>query len=224
MKLLLTSAGLANNDIRNALAALSVKPLQEATLAFIPTAANVEGGDKQWLIKDLNDCVQAGFKEIDIVDISALAKEQWLPRLQAADIIEVGGGNTAHLVHWMKQSGLDKQLPNLLENRVYVGISAGSMATAPRILEKSLQELFEEESVEGSTDEGLNLVDFLVIPHVNSPYFSHVTLENIEKVYTQTKQPLYAIDDNVAIQVIDGQVTSIGEGVSQLFADNSQES
>ena len=56
MKLLLTSAGLSNKSIIKALKELTEKPFNELKLAFIPTAANVEEGDKDWLIRDLINC------------------------------------------------------------------------------------------------------------------------------------------------------------------------
>ena len=51
MKLLLTSGGLSNKSIINALADLLQKPFSNAKLAVIPTAMNVEIGDKSWFIK-----------------------------------------------------------------------------------------------------------------------------------------------------------------------------
>ena len=46
MKLLLTSAGLSNDSIANALFDLVGKKPEETTIVVIPTASNLEGGDK----------------------------------------------------------------------------------------------------------------------------------------------------------------------------------
>ena len=142
MKLLLTSAGLSNPSITKALERLLGKSTKGAKLAFIPTAANVESGDKSWMIEDLNNFQKAGF-QVDIVDISAVPKDIWLPRLQEAEILFLGGGNTFHLMHWIKQSGLQDELPTLLKTRIYAGISAGSCIAGPTIY-NSVQNLFEE--------------------------------------------------------------------------------
>ena len=99
MKLLLTSAGLTNPSIVAALQKLVGKSLKGIKLAFVPTAANVEPGDKSWMINDLNNFRKTGF-EVDIVDISAVSKVVWLPRLQEAELLFLGGGNTFHLMHW----------------------------------------------------------------------------------------------------------------------------
>lgn len=209
MKLLLTSAGLTNKSIIKGLEDLINKPSNGVKLAFIPTAANVEEGDKSWLIEDLNNCIRAGF-EVDIVDISALSKDKWLPRLEACEVLFFGGGNTFHLMYWMKESGLIELLPQLLETRIYAGISAGSCVTGSTIY-NSVQNLFEE-SYELEIKEGLNLVNFQTIPHLNSPYFEKIRKENLEEATKNLKEPVYALDDNSAIIVNGDIIEVISEG------------
>ena len=106
MKFLLTSCGLTNKSICSALLDLTGKKPQDVNVVFIPTAANADGHDKSWLINDLVNIKDQNFKMIDIVDISALEKKNWLPRLENADIFIVSGGNTFHLMYWLKKSGL----------------------------------------------------------------------------------------------------------------------
>lgn len=217
MKLLLTSAGLSNKSIVNAFLELAEKPFSELKLAFVPTASNVEEGDKDWLIDDLTKCKNLGFKSIDIVDISALPKEMWLPRLQEADVFLFEGGNTFHLMYWIEKSGLKEILPELLKNRVYVGISAGSMV-ACRSLDMSTSERLYSEKVEKyEKDEGLGFVDLLIRPHFNSPYFPNLNLENLEKLSKEFPETFYAIDDNTAIKIIDGKMEIISEGEWKKF-------
>jgi dipeptidase E len=209
MKLLLTSAGLSNSTIITALEKLVGKPLLDIKLAFIPTAANVEPGDKGWMIDDLNNCRKAGF-EVDIVDISAVPQNTWLPRLEAAELIFLGGGNTFHLMHWVKKSGLQEILPNLLKSRIYAGISAGSCIAGPTIY-NSVQNLFGE-TYELEIKEGLGLVDFQFIPHLNSPYFQKIRKENLETASKDLSEPVYALDDNSAIIIDEQKVEVISEG------------
>lgn len=94
MKLLLTSGGMKNKSIANALRELLGKPFEESSLAFIPTAADVKSNDKSWLVTDLYKFHQLGFKTFDIVDIAALPFEIFMPHLEAADVIVFGGGHT----------------------------------------------------------------------------------------------------------------------------------
>src|SRR3990167_3328509 len=126
MKLLLRSAGITNKSIENTLLELIDKLFSECSLAFIPTAANVEEGDKSWMITDLNNCKNLGFSMIDIVDISALPNKIWKKRLENVDVLLFSGGNTFHLMYWLEKTGLKNEMAQLLKNKVYVGISAGS--------------------------------------------------------------------------------------------------
>ncbi len=214
MKLLLTSAGLSNKSIISALEKLLSKSAKGVKLAFIPTAANVESGDKSWMIDDLNNFRNAGF-EVEIVDISAVSKEIWLPRLESAEVLFFGGGNTFHLMHWVKQSGLMELLPKLLENRVYAGISAGSCIAGPTIY-NSVQNLFGEK-YDLEIKEGLGLVNFQIIPHLNSPYFKKIRKENLEVASKELKEPVYAIDDNSAIVIENKNVEVVSEGEWHKF-------
>lgn len=203
MKLLLTSAGITNKSIANALSAM----VEEIRIAFIPTAANIEPDEKNWLIDNLVECQKLG--PTDIVDISALTREQWLPRLQKATVLVFGGGNTIHLIEWIHKSGLADELPKLLTTRVYVGISAGSIATNGTIATTS-DILYEE--VEVPPKDGLGLVDFYVAPHLNSPYFPKAREDIIKQVASKIPGDLYALDDDSAISVIDGKISVISEG------------
>ena len=218
MKLLLTSGGLTNQSMRDALEELVGKPLDEVKLAFIPTAANVEKGDKEWLIKDLSDA-KSIFFSVDIVDISAIPEKLWLPRLEAADVFLFGGGNTFHLMNWIEKSGLKKLLPKLLETRVYIGISAGSIAACPTLLtSQSDRLLYYEDEAKGYTNNtGLGLIDFHIRPHLNSPYFPNVRLPLLEELAQQIKKPLYGIDDETAIMVNDEGISVVSEGEWKKF-------
>lgn len=214
MKLLLTSAGLSNKSIVDALLNMAGRNFAELNLAFIPTAANVEDGGKSWLIDDLANCKKLGFKQIDIVDISAIAKDLWLPRLEASDVLLFGGGNTFHLMSWIEKSGLKNVLPKMLEKKIYVGISAGSIVTSKRV---SLLNVFYENEFKNENQSGLGFVDFQIRPHLNSPYFPKANLKNLQKIAEKFSETFYAIDDSTAIKVVDGQIEIVSEGVWRKF-------
>ena len=217
MKLLLTSAGLSNKSIVNALLELTEKPFPELNLAFIPTASNVEDGNKDWLIKDLVTLTELKFKSIDIVDISALPKDIWLPRLQNADVFFVEGGNTFHLMSWMEKSGLKELLPEMLKTRGYVGVSAGSMIACKSLDLSTSERLYSEDVGKYEKDEGFGFVDFLIRPHLNSPHFPNVNLKYLEEISKKLPDTFYAIDDNTAIKVVDGKMDVVSEGKWKKF-------
>ena len=120
MKLLLTSGGITNKSIANALFDLTGKKPEDTTIVFIPTASNVESGDKDWLINDLINLQKQNFKSIEITDISVVDEKIWEPSLERADVLFFEGGNTYHLMRWLNKSGVSKLLPDLLKDKVYV--------------------------------------------------------------------------------------------------------
>lgn len=217
MKLLLTSSGITNKSIENALLELLGKPFKDAHLTFIPTAANVEQGDKTWLVNDMNNFRVLNFASLDIIDISAVPKDIWLPSFEQADILVFGGGNVNYLLEWIEKSGFKKYLPELLKTKVYVGISAGSMVTAKNVSLSSSDILYYEKTGNFKNRTGLGFVDFEIRPHLNSEWFPKVRLDYLEKLAQNTPSPFYAIDDNTAVKVIDNNISVISEGTWKKF-------
>ncbi|MCD4760864.1 Type 1 glutamine amidotransferase-like domain-containing protein [bacterium] len=213
MKLLLTSNGLCNKTIANRFIEMIGKPINEAIIVFIPTAANVNISNKTWFVDDLVNIKKLKPKMLDIVDISALPKEIWQPRLEAADVLFFSGGNTFHLIYHIKKSGLDKLLPKLLETRLYTGISAGSIATSKSLaLSSERNRTFVKKHNEYIDESGLSLVDFHIRPHFNSPIFPNLRDERLKELAKNVSEPVYAIDDETAISIIDNKIDIVSEG------------
>lgn len=212
MKLLLTSGGLTNKSIEKALFDLVGKKPEDTNLCFIPTAATVEMGDKDWFINDLKNIDKQGFKSVSIVDIGAVPEKIWKPQMDEADILFFSGGNTYHLMEWINKSGLKELLPEYLKTKVWVGISAGSMVTNPDLAAKISQAVYDEDYDKIGEVPGLNYVDFYFLPHLNSPYFPLLIEENIKKIAERIRKKIYAMDDNGALKIVDGKVEIISEG------------
>ena len=212
MKLLLTSSGLTSKSIENALFDLIGKKPKEISLVFVPTASNVEKGDKGWLIDDLVNLKKQNFKSIEITDISAVDKKIWFPKMEEADVLFFEGGNTYHLMEWVNKSGLKEILPELLKTRIYVGVSAGSMITNKDLALKLSQIIYEEDLDKKENMLGLNFVDFYFLPHLNSKWFPKMREDNIKRATEGMKEKVYALDDNCALKVVDGEVEIISEG------------
>jgi dipeptidase E len=212
MKLLLTSGGLTNKSIENALFDLVGKKPEDTKLCFIPTAATIEIGDKDWFINDLKNIDKQGFQAITIADIGAIPKDKWKPQMDEADILFFSGGNTYHLMEWINKSGLKDLLPEYLKTKVWVGISAGSMVTNPDLAAKISQAVYDEDHDKIGEVPGLNYVDFYFLPHLNSPYFPNLIEENIRKIAERIPKKIYAMDDNGALKIVDGEVEIVSEG------------
>lgn len=219
MKLLLTSGGLTNKSISDALFELVGKRPEDTNLVFIPTASNVEKGDKDWLIDDLKNLQKQNFKQIEIADISAVPKEIWLPKFEEADVLFFEGGNTYHLMREITRTGLSDLLPQLLKTRVYVGVSAGSMVACPDLQLKTSQIVYGEDLDETENMKALGLVDFYITPHLNSPYFTKIRKGNddIKKALEGVSNKVYILDDNSAVKVVDGKEEIISEGEYLVF-------
>jgi dipeptidase E len=213
MKLLLTSGGLTTETLRQSFRAL-LRTSSKPRTVFIPTAAR-HSPDKSWLDADVENVRSAG-TEVELVDISAAPIEQWLPTLQAADALCFGGGNTYFLLDWVRRSGLVNVLPSLLEHRLYMGISAGSMIAGPSI--ESNSPIFPEED-EGKIEDlrGLSLVEFAVIPHLLSPAFPHATTVEVGGFAARVRYPVYAIDDSSAVEVVEGRMRIVSTGRYEAY-------
>jgi dipeptidase E len=220
MKLLLTSAGIKNASIRDALVDLLSKPIAESSALCIPTAsyAMPRGAGGAWKFitgrEPRTPMCELGWKSLGVLELTALPSiedEQWVPMVRETDVLLVNGGDPLYLSHWMRQSGLADLLPSLGET-VYVGLSAGSMVMAPNIGED-----FVRWSPPAGGDATLGLVDFAMFPHLDHVDLPDNSMAGAEKWATGMKVPAYAIDDDTAIKVTDGTVDVVSEGHWKLF-------
>ncbi len=220
MKLLLTSAGVNNPSIHNALVDLLSKPISDSNALCIPTAMYghpwVGPGDKAWEFisgNSENPMVDLGWKSVGVLELTALPsidKDRWIPLVRETDVLLVSGGDALYLNYWMQKSGLAELLPSL--DAVYVGMSAGSMVMAPNIGKE-----FVGWQPPAGEDEALGLVDFALFPHLDHELLPDNTLANAEKWAAGVSVPGYAIDDQTAIKVTDGVVEVVSEGKWKLF-------
>lgn len=211
MKFLLTSDGLSNASIQKSLFELLGKPVNEVSVVFVPTAASLVADDKSWLVENYNEFLRLGLKSFDIVDIAAVPRENWLARFESADVLCFGGGDEQYLTKVMRESGVVDTLPELLKTRIYMGISAGSMVAGKLLPSELTRELWPEESFVGN-ETGLGILDFSILPHLNSDYFSHLRAELIHSLASKFPATVYALDDASALKIVDGEMEVVTEG------------
>lgn len=219
MKLLLTSAGISNKSIREALVALLAKPIEASTALFVPTAIyGIQGGAeiiRKVICGSLGDpFCEAGWKSLGLLELTALPtmkRELWVPMLQNTDALLVGGGDCQYLCYWMQQSGLAEMLPSLLQKIVYVGLSAGSMVMT------RFGTTYGHHMLSKDGDKCLGMVDFAIHPHLDHEQFPDNSLANQEKLAQILPVPSYMIDDETAIKVVDKNVEVVSEGNWKLF-------
>jgi dipeptidase E len=240
MRALLTSSGITNSHIHDALVDLLGKPIAESNALFIPTAIYPfpGGPGMAWqAIRGPDSLCDLGWKSVGILELTALPgieEAAWVPAVRDADALLVWGGDPLFLANWMRRSGLTGLLPTLRSEAVYVGVSAGSIAAAATFVETYVEPpggsdgpLKSEDVVfttpQGDVDrilvtgQGAGLVDFAVIPHLEHPDHPDASLANAQKWAARIPAPTYAIDDETAISVVDGTPQVVSAGHWKLF-------
>ena len=219
MRLLLTSGGIKNPSIHDALVGLLGKPIAESNALCIPTASYAQpgGAARAWVFisgqEPRSPMCELGWKSLGVLELTALPSvdpERWVPAVQETDVLLVNGGDPMYLSYWMQQSGLADLLPSL--RAVYVGLSAGSMVMTPRIGQD-----FVRWTPPGGGDKTLGLVDFSIFPHLDHEMLPDNIMANAELWAADISAPAYAIDDETAIKVIDGAVEVVSEGHWRQF-------
>lgn len=212
MKLLLTSAGITSDKIADALVELAGKPFSEMRILFVTTAANTSVDDKRWLTENFFEFTSREPAHFDIIDIAGLPSDLWKKHFEAADVICIGGGDEAYLSRIFVEQEVKDFLVSSLGDKVYVGISAGS-TVAGIFMPKGLNVEMYGEECEADHGVGMEFFDFVLFPHLNSPYFPKVTLENIEAKSDRFTSKVVAIDDFVAVSLNNGEIKYVGDGV-----------
>lgn len=221
MKLLLTSAGMTNRSILDALVDLLGKPIAECNALCIPTATYGHPGTNPgnaWRFiageEPRTPMVELGWKSVGVLELPALPsidQERWVQWVRETDVLLVNGGDPLYLAYWMRASGLADLLQSLPE-LLWVGLSAGSMVMTPRIGED-----FVHWKPPTGGDETIGVVDFAIFPHLDHPELPENTMADAERWASGLSIPAYAIDDATAIKVVDGTVEVISEGHWKLF-------
>jgi dipeptidase E len=242
MRALLTSAGIKNRSIHDALVELLGKPIAESDALFIPTAiypfpGGPVGAWRAITGKASSPLCELGWKSLGILELTALPSIEeavWIPAVRDADALLVWGGDPLFLANWMRRSGLTALLPTLRSESVYVGMSAGSIAAASTFVEtysappRGKDAPLKSEDIVFATSEGdvhrllvtgqgAGLVDFAVIPHFEHPDHPDASSANAERWAARIPAPTYAIDDETAIKVVDGAAEVVSEGRWKLF-------
>ena len=242
VKLLLTSSGISNGSIQQALVELLGKPIAEATALVVPTAILPFSVGPEMAVKLIRGEVRTpltdlGWKSLGLLELTALPsidRDVWMPAVRSADALLFWGGDPLYLSHWMHESGLAELLPSLTET-MYVGVSAGAIAAAATFGETYTEPLSHagaplssEDMVFSTPDGGVSrtfvtavgagLVDFSIIPHLDNPDHPDASMPNAERWAAKIGAPTYAIDDQSAVRVIDGVTDVVSEGRWRLFA------
>lgn len=167
-------------------------------VAFIPTASLHEGytgyvGSARKLFKKLGASVTE-------IDISTEAYSTIQAVFEDADVIYFTGGNSFFLMDQLRKTETDELLKKELANgKLMIGESAGAIICAPTI--QYIEQMDEKpEDYSQEDNEGLDLIDFYVLPHYLTAPFKKIT-ERIVAEFSDLN--ICAINNHQAIIVND---------------------
>jgi len=217
MRMLLTSGGVLDGPPHEALLELLGKPVSECRTVVVLDAILPFPGDKGRMLDHVQAYRALGWAECDVLTLFSGPASGIESRLRNADVIFSYGGTNHWLAHAWVASGLAPVLRELLDEKVYVGISAGSMVFS-RLHAAAVDALDDHDEVEmlqlDSVAPALPLFDWFLVPHLGAPFFPHVTDEWAAEVAAKLGGEAWFLDDGSALLVRDpeGEPEVVGEG------------
>lgn len=167
MKLFLTSSGLSNENENDFLNLLGCNP-KGLRVAFITTAMNPEPKEvrEKYIPEDAADLEHLGMI-VTYIDLENIDQDNILSVFLPFDVIYVYGGNTFYLMHYANKSGFTKYIKTIIQNKIYVGVSAGSIITGPNIEIAQWGRNSDRNIVDLKNMDGLKLQINSIMPHWN---------------------------------------------------------
>lgn len=204
MRMLLTSGGVHNQLIRDALLELLDRPFTESRIAVIVDAILPFAGDNSQTLIHLAELHALGWEEFDLVSLFGAPHSVIESRLRSADVIFCYGGSNHWLAHAWTSNGFSPLLRELLDEKVYLGTSAGSMIFSRQhmALVEAIDDREEIEMLQlDSVSPALPLLDWAVMCHLGADYFPEATDEWAAAVAARLDGPSYFLDDDSALLV-----------------------
>lgn len=205
MRMLLTSNGISNAAIEASLVELLGTPIAEARVVVVIDAILGFPGDSSTLVEHLEQLRALGWAELDVASLFAGPVELVASRLRSADVILGYGGSNLWSAHAWRSSGLAPVLAELLEEKVYVGWSAGSMIFSRALQRWDAFGAGEERVMFGLTDvaPAVPLFDWFFMGHLGADWMAAGAEERVARRAAQTGQQVWFLDDDSALVVRD---------------------
>jgi len=199
-KLLLTSTGLANQNIKNQFLQIIDKPVSQIKIIFVPTAARSEE-ELKYVNESKRGLLDLGIPKHNIKTLN-LDKSVSFQEVEDFDVIYVCGGNTLYLLKKVRETGFDKVIIEFAKtDKLYFGVSAGSILVCPNI---DIASPFDENDVNLTDLTGLNLTDVIVSPHYSEE--EKLIIEDFKK---KSQYKVIPLTDNQALLIMDGETKTI---------------
>jgi len=200
MKLLLTSTGLTNINVRGKFISLFEKDFSNTKVLFVTSAS--ESPRQEWYVnQSREELLELGIKEENFVEYHDGDKPS-KDVLDEIDLIYVCGGNTFHLLEELKKSSLDKDIIEMIKKDIfYIGASAGSIIVTPTI---GVAKPWDSNDRELKDLSGFSLINFTLVPH-----YENKDEETIIGIERELGVEIKRITDDQAVLVLDDGVMII---------------
>ncbi|OGB84040.1 hypothetical protein A3F66_06690 [candidate division TM6 bacterium RIFCSPHIGHO2_12_FULL_32_22] len=186
-----------NVAIDNEIVLLSGKT--RPNLLFIPTASM----DDEKYIQDIKNKFGNLNCKVDVLYLISKQTErkEIKNKIENADIIYVGGGNTLRMMNLWRRLGVDKLLINAYKkNKVMSGVSAGAICWFSQ--GNSDARKFKNLNAKLIKVTGLGIIKALCCPHYDSEKDRRPALKNM---MLKSNGIAIAIEDNCAIQIVNNK-------------------
>lgn len=206
MRMLLTSNGIANDAIRDALVDVLGMPLAKARVVVVIDAILGFPGDSSKLVEHLEGLRALGWAEFDVASLFAGPPALVESRLRAADVILGYGGSNLWAAHTWRATGLAPVLAELLDEKVYVGWSAGSMIFSRRLdLWPSAFDDEDELDMFGleSAASAVSLFDWFFAGHLGADWMPADAEARMARGAERSGQEVWFVDDDSALLIRD---------------------
>ena len=207
MKLVLASTG-EGKAIEEKVAELVGKGAGKINIMVLDEASAAETWDIRWLIDGLNH-LQKTYGEIYGCNLLSLDMAEIQERINKVDVIWCFGGHTDFLMGVFNKSGFAKLLPKILENKVWVGSSAGACVMGVRPKTKL-------DSDKYIVDKYMELANLTIRPHIWADYAAPGAYDECVQESKINNIPVYALSDDSAVVVEGGRVYMIGKRAQKL--------
>lgn len=196
MKLLLTSTGLLNENVRNKFLSLFKGVFPDTKVLFITSASKTK--KHEWYVnRTKGELLELGIKEDNLITYHSGDKPS-KDILNEINLIFVCGGNTFYLLERIRESGLDKDIVEMIKKDVfYIGASAGSIIVSPNI---KIAESGDTNDRNLKDLNGFNLVNFTIFPH-----YTEEDKETVDDIEDKLGIKIKRLTDDQAVLVIDDE-------------------
>lgn len=194
--MLLTSSGLANQNIINQFLQLINKPTPQIKIIFVPTASRTEH-ELMYMQESKKELLNLGILEANIKTLS-LNQPISFSEIKDFDVIYVCGGNTFYLLKKVRESGFDEIIKEFIKtDKLYFGVSAGSILVGPNI---EIAHPGDKNDVNLQNLTGLNLTNIIISPHYTDEEKSF-----IEGFKEKSPYPVVPLTNEQALLILDGK-------------------